>query len=257
MIEHLCGPMHPLRARATLALFCAAALTIAALAGCEGIPSRESGAAPPSAAPPDAAPQPAVPAHVPAGTPRFEVKADESEIRLLVGREGPLSELGHSHVIIAPVHGELYSTDAVASSGFTLEIRVQEFEVDPPTARAEEGPAFASPVPDAARQGTRTNMLGSEVLNAAAFPAIRIESVALSGPPWNPDVSVRISVRGTTRDVDFPCAVIHTGNEITVIANFTVRQSDLGITPYSVLGGGLKVSDAIRVRARIVARRVS
>ena len=246
MIDHACGPLHLLRVRAATVLSCAAVLAMTVLAGCQGAPSREPGAAV----------QPAAPAHVPSGAPRYEVKADQSEIRLLLGREGPLASLGHSHVIIAPVHGELYSADAVASSGFSLEIRVQEFEVDPPAARAEEGPAFASSVPDVARQGTRTNMLGPDVLDAAAFPSIRIESVALSGPRWNPDVSARISIRGTARDIDFPCAVVHAGDDITVIANFTLRQSDIGITPYSVLGGGLQVSDAIRIRARIVARRV-
>ena len=243
--------MHLLRVRAATALSCVAVLTMAALAGCQGAPPQET-----AAAPTVAVTQPAAPAHVPAGTPRFEVKADESEIRLLLGREGPLASLGHSHVIIAPVHGELYSADAVASSGFSLEIRVQEFEVDPPAARAEEGPAFAASVPDVARRGTRSNMLGPEVLDAAAFPSIRIESVALGGPSWNPDVSARISIRGSARDIDFPCAVFHAGDDIIVIANFTLRQSDIGITPYSVLGGGLKVSDAMRIRVRIVARRV-
>jgi hypothetical protein len=39
-----------------------------------------------------------------------------------------------------------------------------------------------------------------------------------------------------------------------VIAAFRVLQTDLGITPYSILGGAVTVRDAIDIRVRLVAR---
>jgi hypothetical protein len=36
-----------------------------------------------------------------------------------------------------------------------------------------------------------------------------------------------------------------------------LRQSDFGITPFSVLGGALTVEDELRVRYRLLARRVA
>lgn len=237
----------PVGRRAVVLAF-SAVLALAALTACESVAPRETTATAPVGA--------ARPARVPAEAPRFEVDSDASEIRLLVAREGPLAVLGHNHVMVAPVHGALYAGESAAASGFDLEIRVREFDVDPSAAREQEGPDFAAAVPDAARKGTRDNLLGSDVLDAARFPTIRIESVALVGPRWNPDVTARITLRGTTRDVDFPSAVVQSADEITVVAAVTLRQSDFGITPFSILGGGLRVRDAIRVRAHIVARRV-
>jgi hypothetical protein len=41
---------------------------------------------------------------------------------------------------------------------------------------------------------------------------------------------------------------------LTVIAAFRVLQSELGIEPYSILGGAIRVRDAIDIRVRLVAR---
>jgi len=179
-----------------------------------------------------------------------------SEIRLLVYRAGPLARFGHNHVIAGGVRGEIWAGSGAAESGFRLEVPVESLAVDPPAARAEEGKEFAAEVSAEARQGTRANMLGGEVLDAARYPLIRIESVALTGPRWNPTVFARATLRGATRDLQFPAAVAQDGDRLTVIAGFRVRQSDFGITPFAALGGGLQVRDAIDVRIRLTARRV-
>jgi polyisoprenoid-binding protein YceI len=97
-------------------------------------------------------------------------------------------------------------------------------------------------------------MLGPDVLDAAHYPLIHIESVALRGPRWNPDVNARITVRGKTSELEFPAAVFEQGDTLTVIAAFRVLQTDLGMTPYAILGGAIKVRDAIDIRMRLVAR---
>ena len=193
---------------------------------------------------------------LPAAAPRFIVDPAASEIRLLVYRAGPLARFGHNHAIMGPVRGEIRAGSSAAESSFRLEVPVESLAVDPPAARAEEGKEFAAEVSAEARQGTRANMLGGEVLDAAHHPLIRIESVALTGPRWNPTVFARATLRGATRDLQFPAAVAQDGERLTVIAGFRVRQSDFGITPFAALGGGLQVRDAIDVRIRLTARRV-
>ncbi len=185
---------------------------------------------------------------------RYIVDPQASEIRLLVYRDGPMARVGHNHVIVGRVQGELGVADTAAASGFSIEIPVDSFEVDAPAVRTEEGTDFAVTLSDQARKGTRDNMLGADVLDAAHYPLIRIESVALRGPRWNPDVSARITVRGKTSVVNFPAAVFEQNDTLTVIAAFRVLQSDLGMTPYSILGGAVTVRDAIDIRVRLVAR---
>jgi polyisoprenoid-binding protein YceI len=185
---------------------------------------------------------------------RYIIDAQASEIRLLVYRDGPMARVGHNHVMNGQVNGELDVSDSAAASSFKLDIPVASFTVDDPALRAEEGEDFSATVSDPARKGTRDNMLGADVLDASHFALIRIESESMTGPRWNPAVNARITVRDKTSVVKFPAAVIERPDALTVIATFRVLQTDLGITPYSILGGAVRVRDAIDIRVRLVAR---
>lgn len=205
---------------------------------------------PPESRAPVLAQAPALP-----DAPTYDVDDQASEARVLVYRGGALAKLGHNHVIVAPLHGELRAGADTAHSGFHLELRVDEFDVDPPKARAEEGEAFAATVSDEAREGTRANLLGDRLLNAAHYPRIQIDSVALTGPLWNPDVTANVTLRGTTVAVTFPAAVVTHGDVLTVVARVSLAVSDFGIEPFAILGGGLRVEDGLDIRLRAVARR--
>jgi polyisoprenoid-binding protein YceI len=185
---------------------------------------------------------------------RYIVDPQESEIRLLVYRDGPMARFGHNHVMTGKVRGEIYVSDGAAASSFRIEIPVGSFAVDAPALRAEQGEEFSASVSDQARKGTRDNMLGADVLDAAHYPTILIESGTLLGPRWSPDVTAHITVRGKTSELEFPAAVFEQPGSLTVIAAFRVLQSKLGITPFSILGGAIRVRDAIDIRIRLVAR---
>jgi polyisoprenoid-binding protein YceI len=230
--------------RAAIRVTVLAMLCAIMLAACQTLPPAGTATVPPSTANPPASLTGKL----------YTVDPDASEIRLLVFRDGPMARVGHNHVMAGRVRGELVVSDTAAASGFRIEIPVASLEVDAPASRAEEDDEFAATVSDQARKGTRDNMLGPDVLDAAHFPLIRIESVALRGPRWNPDVAARITVRGKTSELGFPAAVFEQGDTLIVVAAFRVLQTDLGITPYSILGGAIKVRDAIDIRVRLVAR---
>jgi polyisoprenoid-binding protein YceI len=215
-----------------------------ALSACQALPPAMTA---PAVAPPAVAPESL-------SGKRYIVDPQASEIRLLVYRDGPMARVAHNHVISGKVRGEIYVSDVAAASGFRIEIPVESFAVDAPALRAEEGEEFSASVSDQARKGTRDNMLGKDVLDAAHYPTILIESGTLLGPRWNPDVTAHITVRGKTSELEFPAAVFEQPGSLTVIAAFRVLQSDLGITPYSILGGAVRVRDAIDIRIRLVAR---
>lgn len=217
------------------------------LAACQTLP-------PPGGSAVLAEPVPAE-AGMPTGGALYEIDAQASEVRLLVYRDGPLARFGHNHVIVGQVQGEVRAGGAAAASGFRLEIPVASFAVDPPAARAEEGAEFAAQVSAEARLGTHENLLGEQVLDAARHPHIRIESVLLIGPRWNPAVTARVTLRGVTRDLRFPAAVFERDEWLAVVASFTITQSAFGIEPFSALNGGLRVRDALDVRIRVIARR--
>lgn len=196
---------------------------------------------------------PALPA-APAAATRYAVRSDLSDVRFLVYRAGPLAALGHHHAIQAgTITGEIRLADDFHRSSFSLALPVADFQVDPRAARQAEGAEFAV-LPDAeAIAGTARNMRGAKVLDADNYPRITIRSVSVAGPEWAPDLTVRIALRGVERDLSVPVAIDRSGEQLAVTAVFEIRQTDFGIAPLSVLGGGLQVADGVKVRMRIVA----
>jgi polyisoprenoid-binding protein YceI len=187
---------------------------------------------------------------------RYEILPDLSDIRFLVFRAGPLARLGHNHVVQAKnIRGEIYLAPDIHLSSFFIEIPVKDFQVDVAEARLDEGEAFISQPDEDAIAGTTRNMLGERVLDAARYPKIEIRSLALTGPAWGMDITMRIKMHDVEREIVVPTAVENSSDKLVVTAFFSINQTDFGITPMSVLGGGLQVQDAIKVRIRIVAEK--
>lgn len=186
----------------------------------------------------------------------YDVVPGRSELRLLVYRGGPLARLGHNHVILSrELRGEVRVPDDGAHVTFTLTFPVATLAIDEPQARADEGADFDSRPTASDVEGTRRNMLGPQVLDAAQFPEIQLVANGASGGPEDWRVRVRAEVRGRAQDVDVPVRVERVGDEIHARGELRLAQSALGITPFSVAFGALQVLDEMTVRYSIVAQR--
>lgn len=191
-----------------------------------------------------------------AQTVRYVIRSEQSDVRFLVYRAGALARLGHSHVVQAgTIKGEIHLAPDIRQSSFSLVLPIADFKVDAAESRAEEGEEFSVLPDDEAIAGTTKNMLGEKVLDAVSFPQIEIGSLALSGPAWGPDITVRIKLHGVEREITVPTAIDNSGEQLVATAFFSVNQSDFGITPLSVLGGAIQVANTVRVRMRLVAKR--
>lgn len=185
----------------------------------------------------------------------YRVVPGDSELRVLVYRGGPLARFGHNHVILATgIEGVVHRGEIADLSCIRLTIPVDGLEVDPPDVRAEEGAAFDSDLSEEDIRKTRANMMGESVLNGAGHPEIRVRSVAMTGSLDSPEARLEIRLRGESREVTVPVTVYESGRRLVMLASLSLRQSTFGIEPFSVLGGGLRVRDELRVRARIVAQ---
>lgn len=221
---------------------------LAVLAGCGTTPT-----APDGVTPARAPTQSELPTRVdwPAGQ-RFRVDRARSRLRLIVYPEGTMAHLGHPHVIGGPViDGRIVLAEPFQNSRLSLHIAVNDLSVDRPEWRAAEG--FEPKVDDDAVAGTRGNMLSPERLDAATHPSIRIESVAVSGPRWQPDIEALVTLAGRTRQLTVPVALEIEADRLLATGRFVIRQSDFGIEPFRTAGGALRVSDAVLIRFRISA----
>lgn len=169
---------------------------------------------------------------------------------MLVYKAGTMARLGHNHVIL---NRELGGWVAVGrESSFWLEVPAAGFVVDDAGARAAEGAEFEPPVPEDARAGTLHNMLGAALLDAASHPTITVQSLKITDGP-NPTATLRIAVAGRESTLTMPFALERGNGRLTATGVVALRQSTLGLTPFSVMLGALQVQDEFTLKFRIVA----
>jgi hypothetical protein len=189
----------------------------------------------------------------------YRVDGSRSELRILVYRAGPLARLGHNHVVVnRSLSGAVNLADAPDASEFRLIVPVAGFVVDDAQARREEGSDFDAEVPAEAKAGTLQNMRSAAVLDADEFPLITVNSVAFSAPAAAAGAdsmvaTVAISVAGHESKIEVPFTAQWDSNHLSAGGSSQIRQSALGLTPYSLMLGALQVQDAMTIKFKIVA----
>jgi hypothetical protein len=189
----------------------------------------------------------------------YHIDENQSELRILVYRAGPLARLGHNHVIVNhAIRGAVSLADVAGDSVFWLSVPVAGFEVDDAEARREEGADFAGDIPDDAKSGTLHNMLSAALLDAEEFPVISVKSVAASraqngSGAGASTATVAISIAGHESTVDVPFTLQVDSRRLSATGSLELRQSVLGLTPFSLMLGALQVQDAMTIKFEIVA----
>jgi len=185
---------------------------------------------------------------------RFRLRSEQSRLLVLVYRDGRLANLGHNHVVSSnDLQGEIYLTDDLSNSSFEVRLPVTTMEVDLPRNRAEAGDDFPGELEPDAVNGTRANMLGDQQLDAEAWPEIIMRSRWVRGAAPDIVVQVEIAVRSHVHAIEIPMQVAVSGEQITATGRFQVNQIDLGMEPFSVMMGALKVRDELDIQFSLVA----
>jgi hypothetical protein len=217
------------------------------LAGC-ALPPRQAPVTPsPEAPPPAAAVQPSE---------TWNVVSSHLEVR--VYRDGPMQKLGHNHFVTSDaLEGTVALREPLTKSGFELRLPLESLVVDDPQARSGAGADFASPVPDKDREATRHNMLGESVLDAAKQPVLRLAAEEFSGAPGSYQARVHVGMRGAEHVVTVPFTLTIEAGRLSAHANFKLTHADLGLVPFAVALGALRVRDDLEIDLRLEARPAS
>jgi len=214
------------------------------LAGCR---------APAPRAQPQAAPPPAV-----AGVQLYQVDAAQSLVTLRVYREGPLAGFGHNHIIaVHGLEGSIRWHPDPARSSLAVRFAVAAMSVDDVALRAAAGADFSADVSDSARSGTRANMLGPRVLDAEHYAEVTLESERIGGSAAAPLLSLRVYVAGHDALIEVPAHVERDAAGLRASGDIELQQTALGLTPFAVMLGALRVADTIGAHFTIVARPVA
>ena len=182
----------------------------------------------------------------------YPIDSNGSELRLLVYRAGTLASLGHNHVMVSrALTGRVQIGADVPVSSFSLKLRADSFVIDDAQSRQEEGGDFPGDIPEDAKAGTRRNMLSSAVLNAAEFPDITVKSVSLTGTLSEMNADLEISAAGHTSRLSVPLSLQGDAHRFTAAGSMELRQTALGLIPYSLMHGALQVQDAMQLKFKI------
>ena len=220
------------------------------LAGCAGRPVRE----------PSGTPGAAVASSTEDGTVQhegrvYQIVPEDSLLTLLVFRGGALARAGHNHVIAShTLTGSAWVPADPERASFEIHVPVADLTIDEPKLRALEGQEFSAEVPDSAREGTKKNMLSEPLLDGAHFPEVVLRSGNMERGAEGMLAQVSVSLRGQTRTIAVPVRYEISGNEVRAQGQLALKQTDLGLTPFSLLGGALRVEDEMTVKFSLVAR---
>jgi hypothetical protein len=183
----------------------------------------------------------------------YKIDSLNSELEILVYRAGPLANLGHNHVMVShAVTGAVQVGTTLSTSSFSLAVPADSLVVDDVQSRRAAGEDFPGDIPEDAKSGTRRNMLSAAVLNAAEFPTISVTSVSLAGTLDALSAELTISVAGHEAHISAPCTLQGDAHTLTAVGSMELRQTAIGMTPYSLLHGALQVQDAMRLKYSIV-----
>lgn len=190
----------------------------------------------------------------------YDVVGGQSLLELLVYRGGALSGAGHNHVIAShDLTGAIYIPAEPASASFEVHVPVASLTVDEPQLRAAESAAdFPPDVSQGARDGTRRNMLGPALLDADEHPEVLLWSARLeSSSPARPGelvATIGAQVRGSWHLVRMPLHYELSAEGLTVTGEAPLKQSELGLAPFTALMGALAVQDEMHLKVHLVAR---
>lgn len=191
-----------------------------------------------------------------AGASVYCLDPGRSSLVVRVYRAGPLARLGHDHVVSTrAIHGYVWQATDPARSRADVYVPVGALEVDDPQLRAEAG--LHATLSEADIAATRRNMMG-KVLEAERYPYVQVRAT------WDPGagaesrrLAVALTLHGVTRHRAVPVRLALDEGLLRMEGALRIAQSDFGITPFSALGGALRVADRVDMQFRLRARSLS
>jgi len=185
----------------------------------------------------------------------YRVLPDESVLRVLVGRAGPLAAMGHQHVVTSrDISGAIFVGEAMEDSRADLLIPVRLLRVDEKEERGRAGDGYRSELDEADIQATRRNMLSEEILDGGHHPDIRITLHPLEMNPGRGRFAVAIHIKGREFRLQLSASLSIRQDTLFAASRFTLGHRDLGLQPFSTLGGALRVAESLGFELQIKAK---
>ncbi len=172
----------------------------------------------------------------------------ESLVIVSVYRDGALASLGHNHILSTGQLGGLLARAGNTFDGL-LFLSPWDFRIDDPALRQSAGTGFESEPDENDRRGTRGNLLSDAVLDVEQHPFVtaRIHCGSASQ-----NCTIDFSIAGAQLIIEHESTIQSSVNRLIAHGEFAITHEDLGLEPFSVGGGAIRVAEEIRIAYRLV-----
>lgn len=226
----------------------------AILAGCQPRPADRPGAPTTQMPSQETWPQYDYPGAVAAGLRVDRLVAERSLIDVVVRRDGPLARFGHDHVIsVRDLEGFLLFDADGSPQRVELRFPLASLVVDDVAGRRRYQ---LDTDPDAsAIEGTRNNLM-QHVLDPQDWPFATVQATDFDGLDGQLTAALAIGISGAQHSSRHPFILRLSPETTSAEGTFVLRQTALGLQPFSALGGGLQVADEMEIHLRLEGQRV-
>jgi polyisoprenoid-binding protein YceI len=179
---------------------------------------------------------------------KFAIDPDASRFTVQAFATGLLSSFGHNPTIgIRDFDGEIEcDPDTYENARLRLNLRTRSMDVLDEMKRDD-------------RQKLEQEMY-EKVLEIDRFPAAIFDSREITVQKLGDDLLMahvrgELQFHGTSHELTFDGRVTRIGTMLRISGQFSLKQSDYGIKPFSFAGGALKLKDELKFNFELVARK--
>lgn len=172
---------------------------------------------------------------------------EKSFVYIRVGK----ARIGHEHGVVGSLsEGTIHLNSPVA--GDRLVFDMTTFDADTDAARKYVG--LTGSIDESTKSQVNANMLGESVLNVAKYPTASFEVKSITPMKERtkqnlPQYKIQgdFTLHGTTRPVVIVSSAEDLGDETHLRGEFSVLQTDYGITPFTKAFGAVGVANKLQI----------
>src|SRR5262245_16743099 len=184
-----------------------------------------------------------------ASTRTYQISAADSSLWCSVGKTGCLSARGHEHEIrVKAFTGRVVVPSSGAGGGsLEFEIETKSFVVlDKEVGEKDRGKIF---------ENMHKEVIESEKYQKIIFKSVSVADLKKTGEgSYNFILNGDLTLHGMTKRIALPVTATIAAEQLRATGNYTLKQSDYGITAPSGGAGTVKVKNEVVVNFNIVAK---
>ena len=174
-----------------------------------------------------------------------QIDLKRSAIYVYVDKTG----LGHEHGIEGKIKSGAVQLGSKSNAG-SIEFDMHSFRAD--TDRARKYVGLDGSTSESTRQQVHKNMLGADVLDVAKYPAATfaiasaLRKKTKQGKPMV-ELKGEFTLHGKTRPLTLYAEPTQKAGQWNLRGDFSIKQTDFGITPYRAALGTVGVADQLKI----------